>query len=157
MRSVSIALLCLSTLALSNSLQAEDYPNIGSLRRSNVIVCNFDRAIRADLKDGRLVARESNGKHEMVFDSIDFVGGKARLVATGGSLSAFLTAGGATFFEGQGFDNHSFTTIFPVASATGRELIAVHSVHALIPGIKRKSGENFFVPEQRYGSCKIRP
>lgn len=155
-RSVPTVLLCLSALTFSTPLQAEDSQNLGALQNAKVIFCIFDRSTRTDLKDGKLVAQESKEKHEMVFDSIDFIGGKVRLVATGGSLDAFLTAGGATFFEGKGFQNHSFTTVFPVASATSGELIAVHSVHALIPKIKL-SGEHFYVPEQRYGSCKVRP
>lgn len=157
MRSVPTLLLCLSVSVFSSSLQAEDRPNLSSLQDARVILCTFDRSTRTDLIDGKLVPRASKEKHEMIFDTINFSAGKARLVATGGTLNAFITAGGATFFEGVRFDNHSFTTVFPVAAATSGEFIAVHSVHALIPGINFKSGEHFYVPEQRYGSCKVRP
>lgn len=157
MRSLSIALFCGIPLLCGSALAASESVNLDSLRYAKVIFCQFDHSTRTDLQDGKLVIRESREKHEMVFDSIDFNEGKARLVATGGSLNAFLSAGGATFFEGQGFDNHSFITVFPVAGETSGKLIAVHSVHALIPGIKLKSGEHFYTPEQRYGSCKVRP
>jgi hypothetical protein len=156
MRSAITTLFFLSMFAFSSSPLAEDSQELDSLRNAKVIFCTFDRSTRTDFVRGRLVPRESKDKHEMVFDSLDFFGGKARLVATGASIDAFLTSGGATFFEGQGFDNHSFTTVFPAASANSGELVAVHSVHALTPGIKLKSGEHFYVPEQRYGSCKVR-
>ena len=156
MRLFITPLFCLSVCFFSTTPRAEDSKELNSLRNAKVIFCIFDRTIRTDLADGKLIPRESKEKHEMVFDSIDFFSGKARLVSTGSSISTFFTAGGATLFEGQGFDNHSFTTIFPVTSTNNGEFIAVHSVHALIPGIKLKTGENFYVPAQRYGSCKVR-
>ncbi len=157
MRSSFLTLLILAAFALSNSTLADDESNIDTLRNAKVIFCVFDKSVKTDLIGGQLIPRESKESHEKVFDSIDYAHGKARLVATGSTLNAFVSDGGATFFEGPDFDNHSFTTVFPVASAKNGELIAVDSIHALIPGIKMKSGEHFYVPEQRYGSCKVRP
>lgn len=154
------AILMMLLAVLSGSAAASDKNEnlyLDSLRGAKVIFCIFDRATRTDLNDGKLVSRESKEVNEMVFDSIDYRGGKARLVATGGQVSAFVTAGGATFLEGKGYTNHSFTTVFPTAAAKVGELVAVHSVHALIPSIKLTSGELHYAPEQRYGSCKVRP
>jgi hypothetical protein len=156
MRLFITSFVCFSALVFSSLTRAENLQELNAIRNAKVIFCIFDHSTRTNLLRGKLTPRELKEKNEMEFDSIDFLSGRARLVATGGSISAFFSSGGATFFEGQGYANHSFTTVFPVESANRGELIAVHSVHALIPGIKMKTGEHFYVPEQRYGSCKMR-
>ena len=157
MRIASSSIFALLSLTFIGASNAEDNPNFESLQRAEKITCTFEHTVKSDLKDGRLVIQQTKEKSEMVFEAIDFRGGKARLVSTGGTLNAFLTHGGATFMEGPGFDNHSFTTVFPVASSKAGELVAVESVHALIPGIRLKIGAHFYTPEQKYGSCKVRP
>jgi hypothetical protein len=138
-------------------LGSDNSAALDALRHARVITCQFTQSAKADYEDGELKIHLSEEKHELAFDSIDFSNGRARMISTGRQIGAFVTDGGATFFEGPGFDNHSFITVFPVPSKAKGEFVAVDSVHALIPGIKLKTGEHFYVPEQRYGSCKIYP
>lgn len=138
------------------SLSAES-DRMDILRSAKIIICKFNRAALTDYKDGELVLGESFEDYELTFDSIDFENGRARMVSTSGVVQAFYTGSGATFIEGAGYDNHSFTTVFPVPAKTNGEFIAVQSVHALEPGIRLKSGQHFYAPKQRYGSCKLYP
>ena len=128
-----------------------------SLVGARVIVCEFEATTRAELESGHFKARTKLEKSELVFDAIDLTRGVATLVSTGGKVQAFLSQTGLTFVEGAEYSNHSFTTVFPVPAAAAGTLVAVSSVHSLIPGIRLKTGEEFYVPEQRYGSCKVRP
>ena len=127
------------------------------LRHARVITCKFNKSAMTDFEDGELKLYQSSSEHEMVFDSIDFINGRARMVSTGAQIEAFITNSGATFFEGSRFDNHSFTTIFPIPSKAKGEFVAVQSSHSLKPGIKLKTGKHFYVPKQSYGSCKAHP
>ena len=144
-------------LTASHASLAADEDPMEVIRSAKVIICKFNKLALTDYKDGDLMLSESSDEYELVFDSIDFKNGSARMVSTNGIVQAFYTDSGATFFEGPKYDNHSLTTVFPVPAKASEEFIAVQSVHALIPGIRLKTGAHFYAPKQRYGSCKIYP
>jgi hypothetical protein len=127
----SLFFTLVSALLVSRVVGADNSAALDALRNARVITCKFTRSAKTDFKNGELKSYQSTETHELAFDQINFQSGSARMVSTGGQIGAFLSNGGATFYEGPGFDNHSFTTISPVPSHVAGEYVAVHSVHSL--------------------------
>jgi hypothetical protein len=149
-------IICLLTI-LSTYLFAEKSP-IDKLLKAKSLKCYYSEGYTGIWDDGKLIIEKGNfatseRDSAMVFDSIDFKKGTARLIGNQGSSDVIVlaTPAGISFIEKTPVGYLMITTVFAYYKKGTDEFVCVYSRHvgSFSP---LKLGP---MPSQWHGTCKI--
>jgi len=153
----SLSLFLIFYLFAPTSLLADDNDDrFNLLRNAKSLKCSFDTGFFSKWKNGEFSSEKDTTFKPIIFDSINFQSGEARVLGRAGSADAIatLTMGGAHFVESTKTGGWNTTSVFVVYGEKGEEMFqrglfyAVHSRHISALMIQP-------MVSQYYGTCEL--
>lgn len=119
------------------------------LNEAKSLRCEMNSGTFNTWREGRLFTKPDRYSEPIVFDSIDFRSGSARLVTKDGATEVTARRGGPglTFVEETLVGNLSITTVFAHRIESGTKFAATNSRHIM--------GLDAPMVSQFYGACEV--
>lgn len=145
--------LVVSSSAPAQDLASEVEADLAAFQRllaARSLRCTFPKGSYGAWKDGKVEVKPAEFESPMVFDSIDYQTGKARLIANqgAGDIQAVSSPGAVFFVETTMSGGLNVTFVFSDTPVSRREFLAVTTRHLIVPGQPP-------LPSQYHGTCKI--
>lgn len=145
--------LAVSASASAQDLASEVEADLAAFQRllaAKSLRCTFPKGSYGAWKDGKVEVKPAEFGDPMVFDSIDYRAGKARLIANqgAGDIQAVSSPGAVFFLETTLSGGLNVTFVFSDRPISKREFLAVTTRHLIVPGQPP-------LPSQYHGTCQI--